>query len=58
MRKISNTFQKLLQVKHNQFIADLSDINPKRLWSYMRSKTKTKCPPSKIDHEGASATNP
>ena len=53
-----------MQVKHNQFIADLPDIgllkeNPKRFWSYFWSKTtKTKCLPSKICHEGVNATNP
>ena len=50
-----------MQVKHNQFIANLPDIlkeNPKRFWSYFRAKTKTKCLPSKIRHEGVSATNP
>ena len=52
-----------MQVKHNQFIADLPDKlkeNPERerLWSYFRAKPKTKCLPSKICHEGVTATNP
>ena len=61
IRKVRNEFQKLLQVKHNQFNADLPDIlkkKPKRFWSFFRAKTKTKCLPSKICHEGVSATNP
>ena len=48
-----------MQVKHNQFIADLPDIlkeNPKRFWSYFRSKKK--CLPSKICHKGVNATDP
>ena len=50
-----------MQVKPNRFIADLSDIlkeNPKRFWSYFRSKTKTKCLPSKICYQGVKTTNP
>ena len=48
-----------MQVKHNQFIADLPDIlkeNPERFWSYFRSNTKGLS--SKICHEGVNATNP
>ena len=42
-RKVRNELQKLLQVKHNQFIADMPDTlkkTLKRFWSYFRSKTK------------------
>ena len=48
-----------MQFQHNQFIVDLPETleeNPKRFWSYCRSKTtnihRTHC------HGGLSATNP
>ena len=36
---------------------DILTENSKRFWSYFRAKTQTKCLPSKICHEGVSATN-
>ena len=59
-KKVRNYLHKLLQFKHNQFNTDLPETlkeNPKRLWSYCRSKTK-KYIHRKNCHEGLSATNP
>lgn len=50
-RRLRNSLKTLINNKHNQYIIDSSSnisSNPKRFWSIVRSKTKTKSFPTEI----------
>jgi hypothetical protein len=59
-RKLRNQLKNLLTVKFSEYINSMGATivdNPKRFWSYIRSKTKSKSLPKVIHSSGFSATS-
>ena len=60
-RKIRNQLQALVRQKHSQFINNLGhsvNANPKRFWSFVKSKNKSASTPHQINWEGTSSDTP
>ena len=57
-RTLRNKLKKLVRAKQKSFLAEMGEQceqNPKRFWTYYRSKTKTKNLPPVIKHDDCSA---
>ena len=60
-KKVRNKLQALIRVKHKQFIANLGESvknNPKRFWSFVKSKSKSDSIPSKVLWNNQTAESP
>lgn len=60
-RKLRNKLKKVTRIKKRAFIDNLGDectVNPKRFWSYYRSKTKSKSLPHSVKNESNEAQEP
>ena len=60
-RKLRNRLKNLISHKYDDYTAGFSSTlsdNPKRFWSFYRSKTRTKSLPQFVSHNGMSSSTP
>jgi hypothetical protein len=60
-RCLNNKMKKMVREKHNTFLEhclDNIDVNPKKFWSLVSTKNKTKSIPDEINFNGTTASSP